>query len=240
MSTQSIELDIAGMTCASCVNHVTKSLQAVPGVTASVNLATERAVIDAPDTVSVDELVAAVRNAGYDASLHGDDTPAAPPAVSLVQRLSVAAVLTMPVLLISMIPAWQFDYWQFLMFVLATPVVWWAGWPFHRAAWAGLRHGQFSMDTLVSVGTLTAWGWSVWAISFGHAGMVGMRHEWSLVPSGTDPSMNLYFETAAVLVTVILLGRWLEERSRRSAGAALRALGELLPSEFRVRTESGA
>lgn len=221
------------MTCASCVSHVSKSLESIPGVHAQVNLATERATIDAPETVEIAALIAAVQDAGYQAVEHGHEH-AAVTGMTLQQRFIVAAVLTVPVLLISMIPAWQFDYWQYLMFVLATPVVWWAGWPFHRAAWAALKHRSSSMDTLVSVGTIAAWGWSVWAISFGHAAMVGMRHEWSLIPSNTDPSSNIYFETAAVLITVILLGRWLEERSRRSAGAALDALGRLLPSDVRV------
>ncbi|MFM6973786.1 MAG: heavy metal translocating P-type ATPase [Agromyces sp.] len=240
MSSQTIDLDISGMTCSSCVNHVTRSLQSIEGVQANVNLATERASVVAPPTVQVEQLIQAVRDAGYQASLHGHEHPTSDHGTTLSQRLLVSAVLTLPVLGISMVPAWQFDYWQFLMFVLATPVVWFAGWPFHRSAWAGLRHGLFSMDTLVSVGTLAAWGWSTWAIMFGHAAMVGMRHEWSLLPGNTDASMNIYFETAAVLVTVILLGRWLEERSRRTAGAALDALAKLLPREVRVRADDGS
>lgn len=236
MTTRTVDLDVEGMTCASCVNHVTRSLEAIPGVNASVNLATERALVEAPAAVDIDELIAAVSSAGYSAHLHGGEHAPGETgtSVTLQQRLVVAAILTIPVLLISMIPAWQFDYWQFMMFMLATPVVFWAGWPFHRAAWANLRHGSASMDTLVSVGTLAAWGWSTWAILFGHASHVGMQHEWALVPSNTDPSMNIYFETAAVLVTVILLGRWLEERSRRTAGAALHELSRLLPTEVRL------
>lgn len=242
MTTRTVDLDVEGMTCASCVNHVTRSLEAIPGVNASVNLATERALVEAPAAVDIDELIAAVSSAGYSAHLHGGEHAPGETgtSVTLQQRLVVAAILTIPVLLISMIPAWQFDYWQFMMFMLATPVVFWAGWPFHRAAWANLRHGSASMDTLVSVGTLAAWGWSTWAILFGHASHVGMQHEWALVPSNTDPSMNIYFETAAVLVTVILLGRWLEERSRRTAGAALHELSRLLPTQVRLVGEPGS
>ena len=239
MSTRTVDLDITGMTCASCVNHVSQSLNAIDGVEASVNLATERASVRAPDSVDTAELIRAVEAAGYQAREHGADTQSKP-GVPASERLIGATILTLPVLAISMIPAWQFDYWQYLMFVLATPVVWWAGWPFHRAAWAGLRHGRSSMDTLVSVGTITAWGWSTWALAFGHAGMVGMRHEWSLLPQSSDASMNLYFETAAVLITIILLGRWLEERSRRTAGSALTALGTLLPAEVRVLEQAAS
>ncbi|HLP22819.1 MAG TPA: cation-translocating P-type ATPase [Microbacteriaceae bacterium] len=245
MTDRVTELNISGMTCSSCVAHVSRRLETIPGVSASVNLATERAVVSAPSSVSGEQIIAAVRAAGYDASLrtgsaapsehqHGADGHGRQAGGSLLERLWVAGVLTAPVLAISMVPAWQFDYWQFLVFVLATPVVWWAGWPFHRSAAVGLKTGRFSMDTLVSVGTLTAWGWSTWAIMFGHASMIGMRHEWSLLPSGTDPTANLYFETAAVLIFVILLGRWLEERSRRDAGAALRALAALLPARVRL------
>lgn len=244
MSTRTVDLDVEGMTCASCVNHVTKSLQAIPGVSAAVNLATERAVVDAPENIDNAALLAAIESAGYHARVHADEHEhehlGGSNAVTLVQRLVIASILTVPVLLISMIPAWQFDYWQYLMFVLATPVVWWAGWPFHRSAWASLKHRTSSMDTLVSVGTLAAWGWSVWAIMFGHAAMIGMRHEWSLFPSAHDPSANIYFETAAVLITVILLGRWLEERSRRTAGAALRELSKLLPGQVFVLGDDGS
>ncbi len=245
--TRVVDLDLDGMTCASCVNHVTKSLDALPGVRAEVNLATERARVTVASAVSDDELIAAVRGAGYQASVrgasashasteaHGHADSHSHHGAQLTRRLIVAAILSVPVLAVSMVPAWQFDAWQYVVFALSTPVVLWAGWPFHRAAWANLKQRTASMDTLVSVGTLVAYAWSVWALFFGGAGMIGMRHEWSLLPSSQAGATNgLYFEVAAVLTTVILLGRWLEVRSRRRAGAALNALAALLPDTARV------
>lgn len=245
--TRVVDLDLDGMTCASCVNHVTKSLDALPGVRAEVNLATERARVTVASAVSDDELIAAVRGAGYQASVrgasashasteaHGHADSHSHHGAQLTRRLIVAAILSIPVLAVSMVPAWQFDAWQYVVFALSTPVVLWAGWPFHRAAWANLKQRTASMDTLVSVGTLVAYAWSVWALFFGGAGMIGMRHEWSLLPSSQAGATNgLYFEVAAVLTTLILLGRWLEARSRRRAGAALNALAALLPDTARV------
>lgn len=243
MNTRTLDVDIQGMTCASCVATVEKRLNDIDGVEASVNLATERARVVLPEGVSDQQVLAAVTDAGYQASIrgsgheHGHD--AAPGSVSLGARLMVSASLSIPVVLLSMIPAWQFEYWQYVVFLLATPVVVWGGIPFHRAAWASLRHGQATMDTLVSIGTLVAYFWSVWALAFGQAGMVGMTHTLTLRPTeASEASANIYFETATVLITFILLGRWLEERSRRRAGAALSELSRLLPSEVRVVEQS--
>ena len=240
--TRTVDLDITGMTCSSCVSHVQRRLGELDGVEASVNLATERARVIAPESVSDAELVAAVAAAGYGAHVAGEHMEHEHGGMSahdhadrlLGQRLGFAAIASVPILLISMIPAWQFDYWQWVVAVLTTPVVWWAGWPFHRAAWANLKHRSATMDTLISVGTLAAWGWSIWALLFGHAGMIGMRHEVSLLPAASSPGGNIYFESAAVIVTLILLGRFIEGRSRRQAGAALAELGKLLPSMVTV------
>ncbi|MEV0576000.1 heavy metal translocating P-type ATPase [Streptomyces sp. NPDC050392] len=146
---------------------------------------------------------------------------------SLRQRLIVSAVLSAPVVLLAMIPALQFDNWQWLSLTLAAPVVVWGGLPFHRATWTNLRHGAATMDTLVSVGTLAAFGWSLWALFLGDAGMPGMRHGFDLTVSRAEGSSTIYLEVAAGVVTFILLGRYLEARSKRKAGAALRALMHL-------------
>ncbi|MEV7112158.1 heavy metal translocating P-type ATPase, partial [Streptomyces anulatus] len=146
---------------------------------------------------------------------------------ALRQRLVVSAVLAVPVVLLAMVPALQFDYWQWLSLTLAAPVVVWGGLPFHRAAWTNLRHGAATMDTLVSLGTLAAFGWSLWALFLGDAGMPGMRHGFDLTVSRADAGSTIYLEVAAGVVTFILLGRYLEARAKRRSGAALRALMDL-------------
>ncbi|MPY54635.1 heavy metal translocating P-type ATPase [Streptomyces acidicola] len=232
---QEIELTIGGMTCASCAARVEKKLNRMDGVSATVNYATEKAKVTYSEGIQVADLIATVVKTGYTAEEPPpplEETPAAesaddPELAALRQRLTVSVVLALPVVLLSMIPALQFDNWQWLSLTLAAPVVVWGGLPFHRAAWTNLRHGAATMDTLVSVGTLAAFGWSLWALFWGHAGMPGMRHGFDLTVSRTESSSAIYLEVAAGVVALILLGRFLEARSKRRAGAALRALMEL-------------
>ncbi|MET7979382.1 heavy metal translocating P-type ATPase [Streptomyces mirabilis] len=235
-----VELTIGGMTCASCAARVEKKLNRMDGVTATVNFATEKAKVSYPVGVQVADLIATVVKTGYTAEEPPPprlETPeratdaagaeADPELASLRQRLVVSALLALPVVLMSMVPALQFDNWQWLSLTLAAPVVVWGALPFHRAAFTNARHGAATMDTLVSVGTLAAFGWSLWALFWGHAGMPGMRHGFDLTVSRTEGSSTIYLEVAAGVVAFILLGRYLEARSKRQAGAALRALMEL-------------
>ncbi|MEV7545181.1 heavy metal translocating P-type ATPase [Streptomyces sp. NPDC089915] len=237
-----VELTIGGMTCASCAARVEKKLNRMDGVSATVNYATEKARVSYGDGVEVADLIATVVRTGYTAEEPPPPAPAPGPAggpdpragseadpalAALRQRLLVSAALALPVVLLSMVPALQFDDWQWLCLTLASPVVVWGALPFHRAAWTNARHGAATMDTLVSVGTLASYAWSLWALFFGHAGMTGMRHGFDLTVTRTDGSSALYLEVAAGVVTFILLGRYLEARSKRKAGAALRALLEL-------------
>ncbi|MFF2994773.1 heavy metal translocating P-type ATPase [Streptomyces sp. NPDC057950] len=235
--TAEVELTIGGMTCASCAARVEKKLNRMDGVTATVNYATEKAKVSYPVGVPVANLIATVVKTGYTAEEPpppptGTPEPAAaatedPELASLRERLVVSALLALPVVLMSMVPALQFDNWQWLSLTLAAPVVVWGALPFHRAAFTNARHGAATMDTLVSVGTLAAFGWSLWALFWGHAGMPGMRHGFEFTVSRTDGSSTIYLEVAAGVVAFILLGRYLEARSKRRAGAALRALMEL-------------
>ncbi|MFD7813828.1 heavy metal translocating P-type ATPase [Streptomyces sp. NPDC059785] len=236
-----VELTIGGMTCASCAARIEKKLNRLDGVTATVNYATERAKVSYPEDVQVADLIATVVKTGYTAE---EPPPPAPPAApadpdgatapaadpelaALRERLVVSAVLAVPVVLLSMITPLQFDNWQWLALTLAAPVVVWGGLPFHRAAFTNARHGAATMDTLVSVGTLAAFGWSLWALFLGDAGMEGMREGFSLTVSRTEGRSAIYLEVAAGVIAFILLGRYLEARSKRRAGAALRALMEL-------------
>lgn len=231
------ELIIGGMTCASCAARVEKKLNRMDGVSATVNYATEKAKVTYPEGVQVADLIATVVKTGYTAEEPPppepaeDDTPAGteqdPELTALRHRFAVSAALALPVILLAMIPALQFDNWQWLSLTLASPVVAWGGWPFHRAAWTNARHGAATMDTLVSVGTLAAYGWSLWALFFGDAGMPGMHDEFRFTVSRMDGGSTIYLEVAAGVVALILLGRYLEARSKRRAGAALRALMEL-------------
>ncbi|MFF9158089.1 heavy metal translocating P-type ATPase [Streptomyces sp. NPDC014846] len=232
-----VELLIGGMTCASCAARVEKKLNRMDGVSATVNYATEKAKVTYADGVRVADLIATVVKTGYTAEEPPPPEPAAeaapgtperdPELGSLRHRLLVSAALAVPVVLLAMIPALQFDDWQWLSLTLAAPVVVWGGAPFHRAAWTNLRHGAATMDTLVSVGTLAAFGWSLWALFLGDAGMPGMHDEFRLTVSRTDGASTIYLEVAAGVVALILLGRYLEARSKRRAGAALKALMEL-------------
>ncbi|WP_102143711.1 heavy metal translocating P-type ATPase [Mycobacterium hubeiense] len=232
MATGHVELQIGGMTCASCAARIEKKLNKLDGVSATVNFATEKASVDYAGDISADQLVAAVEQAGYTAALPAPKAPeGAPseddPTASLRQRLLISLALSVPVIAMAMVPALQFTNWQWLSLTLAAPVVVWGAWPFHQAAWANLRHGTATMDTLISMGTIAAFGWSVYALFWGTAGMAGMTHPFELTISRTDGTGNIYLEVAAGVTTFILAGRYFEARSKRRAGAALRALLEL-------------
>ena len=234
--TSEVELLIGGMTCASCAARVEKKLNRMAGVTATVNYATEKAKVSYPAGTEVADLIATVVKTGYTAEQptpepppedDSPDTPDDPELGALRHRLLVSVLLAVPVVLMAMVPALQFDNWQWLSLTLAAPAVVWGGWPLHKAAWTNLRHGAATMDTLVSVGTMAALGWSLWALFFGDAGMPGMRHPFELTVSRADSTSSIYLEVAAGVTAFILLGRYLEARSKRHAGAALRALMEL-------------
>jgi Cu+-exporting ATPase len=230
-TTHDVELAITGMTCASCANRIERKLNKLDGVIATVNYATEKAKVTYPGELTPADLVGTVEQAGYGATLPqtGPAADAEPddPTRELRHRLLVSTALTIPVVAMAMVPAWQFDYWQWLSLTLAAPVVVWGAWPFHRAAWTNLRHGTTTMDTLISLGTLAALGWSVYALFRGTAGMPGMTHAFELTIERTDGAANIYLEAAAGVTTFILAGRYAEVRSKRRAGAALRALLEL-------------
>ncbi len=245
MSTQStgvIELDISGMTCASCANRIERKLNKLEGVTATVNYATEKAKVSYPEGLAPEELLSTVEQAGYAATLprprvaEDDGAPAVveDPTRALRQRLLVSTALTVPVVAMAMVPALQFEFWQWLSLTLAAPVVVWGALPFHRAAWVNLRHGTSTMDTLISLGTVAALGWSVYALFWGTAGTPGMTHAFELTVARTDGSGNIYLEAAAGVTTFILAGRYFEARSKRRAGAALRALLELGAKEVAI------
>ncbi|WP_086828978.1 cation-translocating P-type ATPase [Streptomyces sp. NRRL B-24572] len=246
-STTVTELTIGGMTCASCAARVEKKLNRMDGVTATVNYATEKAHVEHAPDVGVDELIATVVKTGYTAEEplppepeepeEPEEAEEDPELASLRQRLTVSALLSAPVVLLAMVPSLQFDNWQWLSLTLASPVVVWGGLPFHRAAWTNLRHGAATMDTLVSVGTLAAYGWSLWALFLGDAGMPGMRHGFDLTADRAHASSSIYLEVAAGVVTFILLGRYLEARAKRKAGTALRALMELGTKDVAVLRE---
>ena len=224
---RTVDLDIQGMTCASCASRIEKKLNRVDGVQASVNYATEKARVTAPDSISVPSLIEVVKSAGYGASVPEPEAQPVDQAARIRPRLMTAIALTIPVIVISMIPPLQFPGWQWAMLALATPVVWWSGWQFHRSAWVNARHGATTMDTLISVGTITAYLWSLWALVFGAAGEIGMKHRLSLHLERMDPSGYIYFEAATGIIMFILLGRYIEARSRRAAGSALTALLEM-------------
>ena len=241
-STEAIELEISGMTCASCANRIERKLNKLQGVTATVNYATEKAKVTFPQGLAPEDLVTTVEQAGYGAALprpKGADAQREPadaddPSRFLRQRLLVSAVLTVPVIAMAMVPALQFEFWQWLSLTLAAPVVVWGAWPFHRAAWVNLRHGTSTMDTLISLGTIAALGWSVYALFWGTAGTPGMTHPFELTVERTDGAGNIYLEAAAGVTTFILAGRYFKTRSKRRAGAALRALMELGAKEVAV------
>ncbi len=239
-----LELPISGMTCASCAARVEKRLNSLEGVEATVNYATERATVTlTPGAATPDDLVAAVEQAGYGAVLPTtgpqDVEHAHDPVADLRRRLIFAAVASIPLVALGMIPPLQFDNWQWISMQLATPVLVWAAWPFHRAAWTNLRHGTATMDTLISIGTIAAWTWSVISMLFLGAGDAGLRHTLSLVPERGAHAGNVYFEAVGVIVTFLLAGRWFEARAKNSAGAALRALLALGAKDVAVLDADG-
>ncbi|MCZ7440091.1 heavy metal translocating P-type ATPase [Micromonospora sp. WMMC241] len=238
-----IELKIGGMTCASCAARIEKKLNRMDGVEATVNYATEKATVRYADEIAPDDLIATVEKTGYSAVVppppaRAEATTAAEPVDELRgarTRLWVSAVLTLPVIVLAMVPAWQFDYWQWASLTLAAPVVVWGGLPFHRAALVNLRHGAATMDTLVSLGTLAAFGWSLWALFLGDAGMPGMTHPFRFDITRSDGAGNIYLEAAAGVTVFILAGRYFEARAKHTAGSALRALLELGAKDVAVR-----
>jgi Cu+-exporting ATPase len=220
---RTVDLAIGGMTCASCAARVEKKLNRLDGVTASVNFATERAHVVAPPTLTLADLIATVEKTGYTAAPASnamDEDESRP----LRTRLLASVALSVPVLILSMAPPLQFRYWQWVVLALATPVSLWGAWPFHHAAWTNLRHRATTMDTLVSLGVLAAYVWSLWALFLGNAGEPGMRMHFSFVASGAD---EIYLEVVAAVTTFLLAGRYAEARAKRRSGAALRALLEL-------------
>ncbi|HEV2814388.1 MAG TPA: cation-translocating P-type ATPase, partial [Solirubrobacteraceae bacterium] len=242
-----MELPITGMTCASCANRIERKLNKLDGVSATVNYATEKATVDFdPAAVAPEQLVEAIQSAGYDAVLPTDEPEGASAGevdetAPLRRRLILSALLGVPTLLISMIPALQFDYWQWFVLQLATPVILWGAWPFHRAAWANLKHATATMDTLISVGVLSAWLWSLYALFLGDAGMKGMKMPFDLIPdAGESGADQLYLEVGAIVTVFLLAGRYFEARAKRRAGAALTALLELGAKDVAVLDATGA
>ncbi|MDP1819082.1 MAG: heavy metal translocating P-type ATPase [Acidimicrobiales bacterium] len=239
-STTTVDLVIGGMTCASCAARIEKRLNKVDGVTATVNYATEQAKVTVPDGVSSEDLIAQVEAAGYTARVPRPIGAATDPAspteggepepdetAPLRIRLLASVALTVPVIVLAMVPALQFDAWQWLSLTLAAPVVTWGAWPFHRAAWVNLRHATATMDTLISVGVLAAFGWSLYALFWGTAGEIGMTHGFSWTAERGAGDSQVYLEVAAGVTVFILAGRYFEARAKRRSGAALRALLEL-------------
>jgi P-type Cu+ transporter len=230
-------LDVGGMTCSSCAARIERLLRRIDGVHAEVNFATEQASITHSADTTVDDLITAVEGAGFTASVHApvqaesgpaaDQPEASRSADPLWQRLVICAVLTAPVAAMGMIEPLQFRYWQWLSLALAAPVVVWGAWPFHRAALLALRHRTATMDTLVSLGVLAAFVWSLFTLFFGYAGVTGMRMPFTLRPTAGFSLHHIYIEVGSVLTVLILAGRYAEQRAKRKAGAALRALMEL-------------
>ena len=231
-----VELDITGMTCSSCANRIERKLNKLPGVEATVNYATEKARVRAPEGADTAQFLDTVKAAGYSAVIPApiSETPdaASSPAADdraaqLLHRLLVSTALTVPVVLLSMIPALQFTYWQWLALTLAAPVAVWGAWPFHRAAAINLRHGAATMDTLISLGVIAAFGWSLYALFVGGAGEAGMHMTMTFFGTPHGGASEIYLEVAAAVTVFILLGKYIEARASRESGAALRALLEL-------------
>ncbi|MFE1050389.1 heavy metal translocating P-type ATPase [Streptomyces olivaceus] len=242
------DITVGGMTCAACVRRVEKRLAGLEGVTATVNLATGLARVSHPAGVAPGDLVTAVEQAGYRAELPvppdgGADAEGTDQEDTETrrerERLLVTALLAVTVLVLSMVPALQFPNWQWLCFVLAAPVVVWSAWPFHIRALRGLRHSSATMDTLVSLGVVASFAWSVYALFLGGAGEPGMRMSFTLVPSASGGMTHLYLEVAVSVPLFVLTGRFLEARAKRGTGAALRSLAELAAKRVSVRDEYG-
>ncbi|QFU86581.1 cation-translocating P-type ATPase [Amycolatopsis sp. YIM 10] len=242
--TSEVELAITGMTCASCAARIERKLNKMDGVTATVNYATEKAKVSYPAELAPTALIEQVEAAGYAATVPRTEPEPAEsevddPTRPLRDRLIGAAVLSVPVIALAMIPAIQFEYWQWISLTLAAPVLVWAAWPFHRATWVNLRHGAATMDTLISIGTLAAFAWSLYALLFGTAGAPGMTHPFEFTVERTSGDGNIYLEVAAGVTTFILAGRYFEARSKRRAGAALRSLLELGAKDVEVLRGDG-
>jgi Cu+-exporting ATPase len=237
---RTIELDVQGMTCASCAARIEKKLNRIEGVNATVNYATEKATVHAGSGTTAQNLIETIEKTGYHATLPAE-SPRDPDLElrQLRRRLIITAALSVPVIMIAMVPAWQFPWWQWISFALTCVIVTWGAWPFHRATLLNLQHGNATMDTLISVGTLAAFGWSAYALFFGVAGEIGFTHPFEFRLVRHAPTANLYLEAAAGITTFLLLGRYLEARAKRRSGAALRALLDLTPSQATLLTSSG-
>ncbi|MGN6301895.1 MAG: heavy metal translocating P-type ATPase [Angustibacter sp.] len=245
-----VELAISGMTCASCAARIEKKLNKLDGVTASVNYATEKAKVSFPDGVTPDDLVSVVEATGYgatlpqppadDAGADAERTPADDETDALRRRLLVSLALTVPVVVLAMVPALQFTSWQWLSLTLASPVVVWGAWPFHRAAVTNARHGAATMDTLISVGVSAAYLWSLWALFLGDAGMPGMRMSFTLLPEQGAGANEIYLEVASAVTVFFLSGRYFEARAKRRSGAALRALLDLGAKDVAVLRDTAS
>ena len=236
LGTTPVDLTIGGMTCASCAMRIEKRLNKLDGVTATVNYSTEKATITAPGDVTVEELIAEVEAVGYTArppvtrgaAADGEETASEPDEIApLRTRLYTSLALAIPVIVLAMVPALQFDGWQWLSLTLAAPIVVWGALPFHRAAWTNARHAAATMDTLISVGVIAAFGWSLYALFLGTAGEIGMTHGFSWTAERGAGGSQVYLEVAAGVTVFILAGRYFEARAKRQSGAALRALLEL-------------
>ncbi|MGH8879631.1 MAG: heavy metal translocating P-type ATPase, partial [Stackebrandtia sp.] len=234
-----IELDIGGMTCASCAARIEKKLNRMDGVTASVNYATEKATASVGEGVDAEALIAVVEKTGYTAQPKTDepDPESGTDLNALRYRVILSLALAIPVVALGMVPAFQFPGWQWTSLVLTIPIVGYGGWLFHKAAWTNLRHGAATMDTLVSLGTLAAFAWSVVALFFGSAGMIGMTHGFEFGLSSGDGLANIYFEAAAAVTALVLLGRFFEHRAKKRAGSALRALMDMGAKDVTVRRD---
>ena len=238
---RAVDLDISGMSCASCAARITKKLNKVDGVKATVNYATAKAHVLTPPQVSQDDLIDVVTRTGYQARPSSTSEPVVDRQTQLRQRLIGAVVLGLPVIVLSMTPALQFPAWQWVCLALTLPVVFWCGFGFHRATWVNLKHGATTMDTLISMGSLASLGWSLWALIWGDAGRIGMRHHmtWRLSSSQTHAAGSLYLEAAVGVIMFILAGRYIEHRSRAEAGSALQALFDMRPTTVHLLTSDG-
>jgi len=242
-----VELSIGGMTCASCASRIEKKLNRLDGVSATVNFATEKAKVHYSDETDPDALVSMVEATGYSATLPRISSAAQGNSqdrgvildekAALAQRLLISLALTVPVVLLAMVPALQFDNWQWLSLTLASPVVVWGAWPFHKAAFVNARHGAATMDTLISVGVSAAYIWSLWALFLGTAGTSGMKMTFSFLPSGSGTD-DIYLEVASAVTVFILAGRYFEARAKQNSGAALKALLNMGAKEVAVLRES--
>lgn len=228
---ESVELDISGMTCASCAARIEKKLNKVAGVQATVNYVTEKATVLYPAPIRVADLIAVVENSGYLATLPDPELPEVDRAAKLRTKVIGAAVLGVPVILLAMVPAWQFPGWQWVSLALTVPVFGWAGWQFHHSAWVNAKHGATTMDTLISLGTTAALLWSLYAMVWGHAGEIGYTHAFELRLMRGHGEANIYLEAVVGIILFLLLGRWIEARAKHQAGDAVRALLQLGASE---------